>query len=150
MATAETIWTTCGYCRTEFGQPNDPGRKRQYCSDACKQAAYRFRKRRQEQARQRAQQEEQARRTREEAGRQRDRARAHRPPPHAGTSRPGIWCAGCGGVRAPHTDHHDQAAHERAWRRYEALLRKAASTTFPAEADACRGKAEQLRAKYGL
>jgi hypothetical protein len=57
---------------------------------------------------------------------------------------------GCGGVRGPHTAHHDQAAHERAWRRYQALGRKAASTTFPAEADACRVKAEQLRAKYGL
>jgi hypothetical protein len=151
MATHETIWTRCGYCSTEFGQPNDPGRKRQYCSDACKQAAYRFRKRRAEQAR-RAQQEqqEQARRAREEAGRQRDRARAHRPPPHAGTSRPGTWCAGCGGLRGPHTDHHDDPAHQRARRRYDALLRKAASTTFPAEADACRLKAEQLRAKYGL
>jgi len=146
MATHETIWTTCGYCRTEFGQPNDPGRKRQYCSDACKQAAYRFRKRRAQQARQREQQQEQARR--EHAGRQRDHA--HRPPPHAGTSRPGTWCAGCGGTRAPHTDHHDDAAHQRAWRRYDALLRKAASTTFPAEADACHRKAEQLRAKYGL
>ena len=147
MATAETIWTTCGYCRSEFGQPNDPGRKRQYCSDACKQAAYRFRKRRQEQARQH-EREEQARRG--QTGQQRDRARAHRPPPHAGSSRPGTWCHGCGGIRAPHTAHHDDPAHQRAWRRYDALLRKAASTTFPAEADACRVKAEQLRAKYGL
>jgi Protein of unknown function (DUF2786) len=32
----------------------------------------------------------------------------------------------------------------------EALLRKAASTSFPEEAAACRAKAEQLRAKYRL
>ena len=30
------------------------------------------------------------------------------------------------------------------------LLRKAASTTFPYEAAACRAKAEQLRVKHGL
>jgi len=30
------------------------------------------------------------------------------------------------------------------------LLRKAAATTFPHEAAACRQKAEALRAKYGL
>jgi len=31
-----------------------------------------------------------------------------------------------------------------------ALLRKAAATSFPHEAAACRDKAETLRAKYGL
>jgi len=31
-----------------------------------------------------------------------------------------------------------------------ALLRKAAATSFPHEAAACREKAEALRAKYGL
>ena len=35
-------------------------------------------------------------------------------------------------------------------RRYDGLCAKAASTGFPEEADACRAKAEQLRAKYGL
>ena len=44
-----------------------------------------------------------------------------------------------------HTD-----AHERARRRYEGLRAKAASTGFAEEATACRTKAEQLRAKYGL
>jgi hypothetical protein len=33
---------------------------------------------------------------------------------------------------------------------YEGLHAKAASTGFPEEADACRAKAEQLRAKYGI
>jgi hypothetical protein len=50
----------------------------------------------------------------------------------------------------PHTTHHDQAAHERARRRYEGLRAKAAATSFAEEAAACRAKAEQLRAKYGL
>jgi hypothetical protein len=50
----------------------------------------------------------------------------------------------------PHTFRHDQAAHDRARRRYDGLHAKAASTGFPEEADACRAKAEQLRSKYGL
>jgi endogenous inhibitor of DNA gyrase (YacG/DUF329 family) len=136
------IYRTCPACGRRFGQPDDPGRKRRFCSDACKQAAYRARKRAREQARQRA--EDDAHR------RARDRARTHRPPPHAGSSRPGPFCGACGGHRGPHTLHHDQAAHERARRRYDGLSAKAASTGFPEEADACRTKAEQLRAKYGL
>jgi predicted house-cleaning noncanonical NTP pyrophosphatase (MazG superfamily) len=78
---------TCGH---RFGQPDDPGRKRRFCSDACKQAAYRQRKRAREQARQQAQ-DGAHRRAREDARRARDRARRS-PPPHAGTSRPGRWC----------------------------------------------------------
>jgi endogenous inhibitor of DNA gyrase (YacG/DUF329 family) len=65
------IYRTCPTCGHRFGQPDDPGRKRRFCSDACKQAAYRQRKRAHEQAHQRAQddarrrqREEQARRTR--------------------------------------------------------------------------------------
>jgi hypothetical protein len=49
-----------------------------------------------------------------------------------------------------HTVHHDQAAHQRAQRRHDALLRKAAATTFAHEAAACRAKAQTLRDKYGL
>ena len=49
------IYRTCPTCGRRFGQPDDPGRKRRFCSDACKQAAYRHRKREREQARQRAQ-----------------------------------------------------------------------------------------------
>jgi hypothetical protein len=41
-------------------------------------------------------------------------------------------------------------AHDRARRRYDGLSAKADSTGFPEEAAACRTKAEQLRAKYGL
>jgi hypothetical protein len=144
------IYRTCPTCGHRFGQPDDPGRKRRFCSDACKQAAYRARKRTSEQARRRAE-EEAARRAREEhARRTRERARTHRPPPHAGRSRPGPFCGACGGPRGPHTVHHDQAAHDRARRRYDGLHAKADSTGFPEEADACRAKADQLRAKYGL
>jgi hypothetical protein len=39
------IYRTCPTCGHRFGQPDDPGRKRRFCSDACKQAAYRARKR---------------------------------------------------------------------------------------------------------
>jgi hypothetical protein len=152
MATIRMIRTACAYCGSRFEQPDDPGRKRRFCSAACKQAAYRVRKRRQQQeARRRA--EEAARRAHEEARRRREEqarhARAHRPPPHHGASR-GPFCGACDGHRGPHTLHHDQAAHERARRRYEGLCAKAAATGFPEEAAACRAKAKQLRAKYGL
>jgi hypothetical protein len=146
------IWRDCEHCGREFSQPDDPGRKRRFCADACKQAAYRARKRHAEQARRWAE-EEAARRAREERRRREEQARqrrTHRPPPHAGSSRPGPFCGACGGPRGPHTTHHDQAAHERARRRYEGLRAKAASTGFTEEAAACQAKAEQLRAKYGL
>jgi hypothetical protein len=147
------IWRDCEHCGREFSQPDDPGRKRRFCADACKQAAYRARKRHADQARRQAE-EDAARRAREERRRRdeqaRQRQRAHRPPPHAGSSRPGPFCGACGGHRGPHTAHHDQAAHDRARRRYEGLRAKAAATGFAEEAAACRAKAEQLRAKYGL
>ena len=40
-----TIWRTCPSCYASFEQPDDPGRKRVYCSRACQQAAYRARQR---------------------------------------------------------------------------------------------------------
>jgi endogenous inhibitor of DNA gyrase (YacG/DUF329 family) len=103
------IYRTCPACGRRFSQPDDPGRKRRFCSDACKQAAYRARKRAREQARQRAQDDAHRRAREEQTRRQRDRARSHRPPPHAGRSRPGRFCSSCGGHRGPHTFHHDQA-----------------------------------------
>jgi endogenous inhibitor of DNA gyrase (YacG/DUF329 family) len=134
------IYRTCPTCGTSFGQPDDPGRRRRFCSDACKQAAYRARKRGRDHTRQQA----------EDDARRRARDRTRRTPPHAGTSRPRPYCTGCGGPHGPHTFHHDQAAHDRARRRYDRLHAKADSTGFPEEAAACRAKAEQLRAKYGL
>jgi hypothetical protein len=157
MATSTTIYRDCEYCRIEFGQPDDPGRKRRFCSNACRQAAYRARVRDGQRAHQRRERDEARRRADEETRQAREEERRRRrprqdrqPPPHAGTSRPRSWCGACGGYRGPHTTHHDDAAHERARRRYEALCRKAAGTTFPHEAAACRAKADELRAKYGL
>jgi hypothetical protein len=114
------IYRDCPTCGRRFGQPDDPGRKRRFGSDACKQAAYRARKRAHEQAHQRAQDDARRRQREKQARRARDRSR-RTPPPHAGTSRPGRWCGACGGHRGPHTFHHDQAAHDRARRRYDGL-----------------------------
>jgi hypothetical protein len=166
------IWRDCEHCGTPFGQPDDPGRKRRYCSGACRTGAYRARKRRQEQADRG--QDERARRARDRERRnqeqrqrqdrqanedawwnareryQRQQHQQHQPPPHAGTSRPGTWCGPCGGLRSPHTYHPDDQAHTRARRRYDGLRAKAAGTSFPHEADACRAKADAMRDKYGL
>ncbi len=157
MAASTTIYQDCEHCGISFGQPDDPGRKRRFCSNACRQAAYRARvrngrrareEREREEARHRA--EEEARRARDEERRRRRARQDHQPPPRTGTSQPRSWCGACGGYRGSHTTHHDDAAHERARRRYEALRRKAAGTNFVHEAEACQAKAEELRAKYGL
>ena len=148
-----TIWRTCPSCYSSFEQPDDPGRKRIYCSRACQQAAYRARQHasagqhtgrqdqrqswrsdRQEQRYQRAGSE------RSGAGQrhhQRDQQHQQRRPPpgSANGQRPG---AGSG----------DDLARIR--RIIAALLRKAAATSFPHEAATCREKAETLRAKYDL
>ena len=50
--------------------------------------------------------------------------------------------------RSPGAASSDDLARIR--RIIAALLRKAAATSFPHEAAACREKAEALRAKYGL
>jgi hypothetical protein len=148
-----TIWRTCPSCGASFEQPDDPGRKRVYCSRACQQAAYRARQRtstgqhtgrqdwrseRHEQRRQRPRSERPGagqrhhRRQNEHTG-HRDQRRA--PPGSANGQRPGA------------TSGDDLA---RIRRIIAALLRKAAATSFPHEAAACRQKAEALRAKYGL
>ena len=148
-----TIWRTCPSCGASFEQPDDPGRKRVYCSRACQQAAYRARQRhsagqRHSSGQQRTDRHEQRR---QRAGSQRPGAgqRHHqrqdqhsgqrgqrRPPPH-----------GANGQR-PGAASGDDLARIR--RIIAALLRKAAATSFPHEAAACREKAEALRAKYGL
>jgi hypothetical protein len=148
-----TIWRTCPSCGAGFEQPDDPGRKRVYCSRACQQAAYRarqhatagqhrsrqdrrqdWRSERHEQRRERAGSERSGAGQRHDEHRQQHQQR--RPPPrNANGQRPG---AGSG----------DDLARIR--RIIAALLRKAAATSYPHEAAACREKAEALRAKYGL
>jgi Protein of unknown function (DUF2786) len=159
-----TIWRTCPSCGGSFEQPDDPGRKRVYCSRACQQAAYRARQRpsagqrhsggqqragrqdqrseRQEQRRQRAgsqrpgadQRHRQRHRQRQERHDQQHQQR--RPPPHSANG------------HRPGANSGDDLARIR--RIIAALLRKAAATSFPHEAAACREKAEALRVKYGL
>jgi Protein of unknown function (DUF2786) len=148
-----TIWRTCPSCFGSFEQPDDPGRKRVYCSRACQQAAYRARQRtsagqrsgrqdwrseRQEQRRQRAgsQRPGAGQRQHQRQERQGQQHRQRRPSPgSANGHRPGA------------TSGDDLA---RIRRIIAALLRKAAATSFPHEATACREKAEALRVKYGL
>jgi Protein of unknown function (DUF2786) len=148
-----TIWRTCPSCGAGFEQPDDPGRKRVYCSRACQQAAYRARQRTsagQHHSRQDRRQDwrsERHEQRRQRPGSERpgsgqrhhQRGQQHqqrRPPPHsANGQRPG---AGSG----------DDLARIR--RIIAALLRKAAATSYPHEAAACREKAEALRVKYGL
>jgi len=149
-----TIWRTCPSCGSSFEQPDDPGRKRVYCSRACQQAAYRARQRHssgqqragrqdwrsdhQEQRRQRAGSERPGagqRHQRRQDG-QDQQHRQRRPPP------------GSANGHRPSAPGGDELARIR--RIIAALLRKAAATSFPHEAAACREKAEALRAKYGL
>ena len=148
-----TIWRTCPSCGAGFEQPDDPGRKRVYCSRACQQAAYR--------ARQRTS-------AGQHGGRQDWRSEHH----EQRLQRPGSERPGAGQRHHQRQQRQDQQHHHRrpspasanghhpgAARGEElarirriiaALLRKAAAPTFPHEAAACREKAEALRVKYGL
>jgi Protein of unknown function (DUF2786) len=156
---AATIWQTCPSCGGSFEQPDDPGRKRVYCSRACQQAAYRARQR--QSAGQRRSSGQQRTGRQDQRSQRQDQRHGG-----AGSDRPGAgqrprgrqdWHAGqrqqhqpppssANGHR-PGTSGDDLA---RIRRIIAALLCKAAATTFPHEATACREKAEALRAKYGL
>jgi hypothetical protein len=140
-----TIWRTCPSCGAGFEQPDDPGRKRVYCSRACQQADYRarqctsagqrtgrqdWRSQSYEQRRQRAGSQ------RRGAGQRHHQRQQRRPPP------------GSANGQHPGAASGDELARIR--RIIAALLRKVAAATFPHEAAACREKAEALRAKYGL
>jgi Protein of unknown function (DUF2786) len=144
-----TIWRTCPSCGSAFEQPDDPGRKRVYCSRACQQAAYRARQRtsagqhRSRQDRRHDWRSERHQRPGSEQpgpGQRHDQHRQQhqqrRPPPHSANG------------HGPGAASSDDLARIR--RIIAALLRKAAATSFPHEAAACREKAEALRAKYGL
>jgi hypothetical protein len=75
-----TIWRTCPSCGAGFEQPDDPGRKRVYCSRACQQAAYRARQRT-------GAGQHQSRQDRRQAWRS-ERQEQHRQ--RAGSQRPGV------------------------------------------------------------
>ena len=143
-----TIWRTCPSCGSSFEQPDDPGRKRIYCSRACQQAAYRARQRtsagqhhsrqdrRQDWRSERHEQRRQRPGSHQAGAGQRHRQHTGQPPPHSANGQ--HRTAGSG----------DDLARIR--RIIAALLRKADATSYPHEAAACRDKAETVRAKYGL
>lgn len=136
----ETIYRVCPACGVTFGQPNDPGRKRKYHSDACRQAAYRERTgrngheaERARAAREEARREQEARRARER--RARERARSE--------SAPGFpnWL---------HSRSTDDAATLRMKSRGRKLWERANHPgTGSHEAQACQEKLTQMRQRYG-
>jgi Protein of unknown function (DUF2786) len=122
-----------------------------YCSRACQQAAYRARQRQGTGQRHSSGQQRTGRQDRRQDWRSQRHEQRHN---GAGSGRPGAGQrqqhrpppGGANGHRPGATT--DELARIR--RIIAALLRKAAATTFPHEAAACRAKAEALRAKYGL
>lgn len=146
-----TITRTCPRCGGRFTQPDDPGRKRVFCSGACRQADYRARtgksghearsqarRSAREQAEQQArdQQEQREQRAREQARSRRQRARRD----SYGTS--SDWWS-------PRTT--DTAAQAKARATCARLMERAEHSRTPeAEAQACREKADAIRAKKGL
>jgi hypothetical protein len=154
-----TIWRTCPSCGASFEQPDDPGRKRVYCSRACQQAAYRARQRHSGQRHSGGQQRTGRQDWRSQSHEQRrqragsDRAGAgqrqhRRQDQHTGQHQQQRPAPGSANGHRPGATSSDELARIR--RIIAALLRKAATTTFPHEAAACRDKAEALRVKYGL
>jgi hypothetical protein len=152
-----TIWRTCPSCGSSFEQPDDPGRKRVYCSRACQQAAYRARQRHSAGQHHRRQDRHQDWRSEghkqrhQRAGSQRPGAgqRQHqRQDQHSGQRQQRRPPPGSANGQRPGAASGDDLARIR--RIIAALLRKAAATSYPHEAAACRQKAEALRAKYGL
>lgn len=149
MSADEKITTTCMCCGVTFQQPNDPGRKRVYCSSACRQRVYRARngvtghearQRSKAQERERAEREarEQERRRAEDAA----RARARRERERARTTQAApSWAR---------PNSRDTAAQARSRMRAAKLWERAEHRGTPAaEAKACRERAEAIRAKHG-
>ena len=150
-----TIWRTCPSCFGSFEQPDDPGRKRVYCSRACQQAAYRARQRHSS-GRQRSRPPGLALESpRAAPPARRVRAARRRPAPPAAPGAARTSSTASAGRRQDSANGHRPGATggddlSRIQRIIAALLRKAAATSFPHEAAACREKAEALRVKYGL
>jgi hypothetical protein len=130
------IYRDCPACGRRFGRPDDPGRKRRFCSMPASRpptvpaSAPGSRPANEPRTTPAA-----SVRSRPAANATALAAPRRRMP---GPAAPGPYCGSCGGHRGPHTLHRDQAAHDRARRRYNGRHAKAASTDFPEEADACR------------
>lgn len=136
----QSDWTTCPACGVTFEQAHDPGRRRKFCSNACRQRDYRARnaKNGHEAADARRAREEQERAARaEEARRRRARER------EAQARRSGVsWTL-------PRSS--DDAATARSRARCAKLLDRANHPRTPAEeAASCRALAERIRTARGL
>jgi hypothetical protein len=151
MGATETIYRTCAGCGVTFGQPDDPGRKREYHDNACRQAAYRARGgrasgTRRESARARQRRAEQEAWAEQEARRERERQRSERR--RRGQQQTG---SGSGDDRWTWSRADDDPATAKRRRTCRLLIDRANHKSTPAaEAAACREKAATLRARYGL
>lgn len=149
MSAAETITRTCPGCGVPFGQPNDPGRKRVYCDDACKQRVYRAKRgvtghaardaRTADKARQAQEQERKRQQHRADDAR---RARERRDAMRDATMRsvPG-WLQ-------PHAQDSDSEARAR-MRCAKLYERGTHHGTTKHEREACLERVETIRAKHG-
>lgn len=155
MSAAETIYTQCRACGVHFGQPNDPGRKRVFCSSACRQRDYRARGgrasgTRYESARSRQRRAEQEAWAEQEARREQERQRKARERAHDSAR------AGRRGERIPTPEWtHPRAGDSREKAKYRQkchylYARAHHGSTGPEEAAAAKEAAERLRVKYRL
>lgn len=152
MGNTDTIYSQCLNCGVTFRQPDDPGRRREYHSNACRQQAYRARGGRasgthkpspsaeQRRAEQESWAADQARRERErERSEQRRNARTGRAQEQIPTPE---WT---------HATSTDSAAQAKYRRICNLLMRRAAhDSTNAHEAHQCQQKAQTIRTRYGL
>lgn len=143
-----TVTSVCAGCGATFEQPADPGRRRLYHDNACRQRAYRARGGRASGTRTSKAQQEQRQAEEEawaeaEAKKERERQRSQRRRGR-GAERIDVpdWC------RPVATDNPDRAKRRRTC---AALMARAGHEGTPEpEARECRKKANTLRVIYGL
>lgn len=136
----QTITSSCACCGVTFQQLADPGRRRRFCSNACRQKDYRKRsgKNGNEARQQRKQQEERKREEDARRARERRARQAREEAARAGAQ----WTA-------PRAGDNPAQARNRA--RCRKLMDRASHPRTPVEeATACREKAETIRSRHGL
>jgi hypothetical protein len=136
----DTVTSTCKNCGVTFEQFTDPGRRRQFCSSACRQAAYRARTGKtgheaasQRKAHEQERRERDARRARERRAREAQEQAAR---------------TGADWTRPRATDTPAQAKARARGRKLLDLAQH--PRTNPHEADNARNFAERLRKKHGF
>lgn len=139
MSTEDLIWTDCAECGIRFTQRDDPGTKRQYHSNACRQRAYR-RRTGDRQRRYKFEQEEAW--AREQARKQQERERSQRRRTGREYVPEGVpaWAFPQGGEEAVRADKRRLC--------FELLKRAEWPNADPHEADADRRAAEKIRRRY--